>query len=99
MKTFKYTLCVSFSNIPATLKEILLKAKYKLFLFCFSGGSVVKKPLAMQESPVWPIPVSLLGKFHGQKSLASPNLCGRKSQTWLSDETTTVFIFIYFYKK
>ena len=52
MKTFKYTSCVSFSNIPATLKEILLKAKYKLFLFCFSGGSVVKKPLAMQESPV-----------------------------------------------
>lgn len=52
MKTFKYTSCVSFSNVPATLQEILLNTKYKLFLFCFSGSSVVKKPFAMQESQV-----------------------------------------------
>ena len=52
MKTFKYTSCVSFSNVPATLQEILLNTKCKLFLFCFSGGPVVKKPFAMQKSQV-----------------------------------------------
>ena len=52
MKTFKYTSCVSFSNVPATLQEIVLNTKCKLFLFCFSGGPVVKKPFAMQKSQV-----------------------------------------------
>ena len=63
--------------------------------FCFSGGSVIKNPPAMQE--IWvqslgwrrkwkPSPVFLPGKSHGQRSLVSYKSMGlQKSWTWLSD--------------
>ena len=49
-----------------------------------------------------PTPVFLPGESHGQRSLAGYSLWGHKSQTWLSDQTTTTSIYtnnIYIHKE
>ena len=49
-----------------------------------------------------PTPIFLPGESHRQRSLAGYSLWGHKSQTWLSDQTTTTSIYtnnIYIHKE
>ena len=76
---------------------------YFILELCFSGGSVVKNLPANAgdgrfhpwvRKILWkrkwqPTPVFLTGEFHAQRSVVGYSPWGRKSQTWLSDSTTT----------
>ena len=76
---------------------------FSLTLVSF-GAQLVKNLPAMQETWVWflgwrkiswrgkwpPIPVSLPGESHGQRSLAGYNPWGHKSRTWPSDWNQTI---------
>ena len=75
----------------------------------FPGVSVAKNPPAKQETQVWPLgwedpwrmkwqpsPVFLLGKSHGQRSLAGYSLWNHKELDTAYDKTTTLSLLCQF---